>query len=207
MSMDYRPTIGISGSLGVYAATGTENNFNDAGSAIDETTTEHGVFAEEFGSVFVEFSVNDMISLGVDYVPHTIETPRNKSNDGVNAHVDGGASNENSVEAHFEDLTTVYAKIDLPLGGTYVKLGFSMVEVISKEIMSSGNSYGNDNTNGPTIGIGYDHEMGNGISIRAEVTGTEFSDVKTDNGQTNKTEILVKDMIGARGTISLVKAF
>ena len=37
-SMDFNPTIGISGSKGVYAATGIENNFNEDGSAIDETT-------------------------------------------------------------------------------------------------------------------------------------------------------------------------
>ena len=79
--------------------------------------------------------------------------------------------------------------------------------VISKEIMSSGNSYGNDTTSGYTVGIGYDHEVSNGFSIRAELTGSDFSDVKTTNGQTNKTEIQVKDMIGARGTISLVKSF
>ena len=73
--------------------------------------------------------------------------------------------------------------------------------------MSSGNSYGNDNTSGYTVGIGYDHEVSNGFSIRAELTGSDFSDVKTSNGQTNKTEIQVKEMIGARGTISLVKSF
>jgi len=35
----------------------------------------------------------------------------------------------------------------------------------------------------------------------------DMSDVTSNNGQTNKTEIKVQDMIGARGTISLVKSF
>jgi hypothetical protein len=43
--------------------------------------------------------------------------------------------------------------------------------------------------------------------VRAEITGSDFSDVKANNGATNKVEVKVKDMIGARGTISLVKAF
>ena len=43
--------------------------------------------------------------------------------------------------------------------------------------------------------------------MRLEVTGTDFDDVKTSNGQTNLTEILIKDMIGARGTLSIVKSF
>ena len=101
-SMDLRPTIGISGNAGVYAATGTENNYNEAGTAVDETTKEHGAFATEFGSIFAEVALNDAISVGIDYVPQTLETPQNTSND--------GGVNTNTVEAHFEDLTTVYAK-------------------------------------------------------------------------------------------------
>ena len=73
--------------------------------------------------------------------------------------------------------------------------------------MSSGNSFGNDTTSGYTIGLGYNHEISNGVSVRAEITGSDFSDVKANNGATNKVEVQVKDMIGARGTISLVKAF
>ena len=73
--------------------------------------------------------------------------------------------------------------------------------------MSSGNTYGNDSTTGITLGVGYNHEVSNGISIRAEVTASEFDDVKATNGQTNKTDITIQNMIGARGTISLVKSF
>ena len=209
MSMDLRPAVGISGNIGVYAATGTEDNYNRTGTAIDETTKEHGAFATEFGSVFVELGLNDVISVGLDYVPQTLETPTNVSNDGGTTATkpDGSTANENTVKAHFNELTTVYAKLNLPLGGTYLKVGFSSVEVESRESMSSGNSYGNDDSSGYTVGIGYDHEVADGFSIRAEITGTDFSDVKTDNGQTNKTEIRVEDMIGARGTISLVKSF
>ena len=198
MSLDLRPSVGLSANLGVYAATGTERNFNHTGATVDTTIDEHGAFATEYGSVFIELGLTDAISLGLDYVPQALETPSNTSRDGAAA---------NTVEAHFEDLTTLYAKINVPLGGTYLKLGYTQAEVISVENMSSGNSYGNDTTSGYTVGIGYDHEVSNGFSIRAELTGSDFSDVKTTNGQTNKTEIQVKEMIGARGTISLVKSF
>jgi opacity protein-like surface antigen len=199
MSMSLKPSIGISANLGVYAATGTEHNYNEAGTAIDETTKEHGAFATEFGSIFAEVALNDAISVGIDYVPQTLETPQNTSND--------GGVNTNTVEAHFEDLTTVYAKINIPLGGLYLKAGYTQVDVISKEIMSSGNSYGNDNTSGYTVGLGYDLALAGGVSIRAEVTGSDFDGVTTTNGQTNKTEIKVDELIGARGTVSLVKSF
>ena len=200
VSMELRPSIGLSGNMGVYAATGIENNFNEGGTAIAETTKEYGAFATEYGSIFVEMGLNDMISIGVDYVPQTLETPQNES--GENEAGDGS-----TVEAHFEDLTTLYAKVNLPLGGTYVKVGYTHVDVISIENMGSGNSFGNDTSSGMTLGIGYNHEIAGGVSIRAEITGTEFSSVEANNGQTNKVEVKVEDMIGARGTISLVKSF
>ena len=190
-------SIGVSGNTAAYAAKGIERNFNEAGTAVDTTTEEYGAFREDFGSIMVEVGLNDVISLGVDYVPSVIETPTNIANE------DEG--NANTVRAEIEDLTTVYAKINVPLGGTYIKLGYSQADVVSIE--TNANSYGNDSTSGATFGLGYNHEVADGFSIRAEVSASQFDNVTANNGQTNKTEIEVKDMIGARGTISLVKSF
>ena len=201
MSMEFRPSIGISGNMAVYAATGTEKNFNEAGTAVDTTTDEHGAFVAEYGSIFVEAALSDQISIGVDYVPQDFETPENVSQE--------DQANQRTVSAEFNDLLTVYAKVNIPLGGAYLKVGYSQAEVTSNENGSGGsrNSYGNDNTSGYTVGLGYNHEVAGGLSVRLEVTGTDFSDVQVDNGNTNKTEITVKDMIGARGTLSIVKSF
>ena len=200
MSMEFKPSIGISGNIGVYAATGTENNFNNTGSSIDETTKEHGAFVAEYGSIFAELALTDVVSVGLDYAG-SFETPENISNE--------DQSNQRSVSAEFTDYTTVYAKLNVPLGGTYLKVGYSTVDVTSNENGSgaSRNSYGDDSSDGFTVGLGYNHELTNGIAVRLEVTGTEFSDVTVDNGQTNKTEIKVQEMIGARGTLSIVKSF
>ena len=199
MSMEFRPSIGISGNLAVYAATGTEKNFNEAGTSVDTTVDEHGAFDAEYASIFIEAALSDVISIGIDYVPQDFETPENISQE--------DNPNQRTVSAEFNDLTTVYAKINLPLGGAYLKAGYSQAEVTSNENGGSGNSYGNDTTSGLTVGLGYNHEVAGGLSVRLEVTGTEFSDVQVDNGQTNKTEITVKEMIGARGTLSIVKSF
>ena len=199
MSIEMRPSIGISGNSAVYAATGIEENYNEAGTAVDTTSRVTGAFNESYISVFAEMSLNDVISVGLDYVPITIDTPENVSQE--------NQSNENKVYASFEDLTTIYAKLNVPLGGTYLKVGYSTVNVISNETMNSGSKYGNDRTDAISFGLGYAHELADGLAVRAEITGSEFSDVTTTNGQTNKTEIKVEDMIGARGTISVVKSF
>ena len=68
-------------------------------------------------------SLNDSLSIGIDYVPVTIDTPENTSND--------GGVNTNKVYVTFEDLTTIYAKLNVPLGGTYLKVGYSTVNIVS----------------------------------------------------------------------------
>ena len=197
MSIDLRPSFGVSGNLAAYAATGIERNFNEAGTAVDTTTTEYGAFKENYPSIFVEVGLNDAISLGVDYVPTTIKTPENVSN--INE------GNSNTVRAEIEQYTTVYAKVNIPLGGLYAKVGYAMFDVTSIE--TNANSYGDDSSDGYTLGLGYNHDVTDGFAIRAEVTASSFDDVEANNGQTNKTEVQVEDMIGARGTISLVKSF
>lgn len=197
MSIDLRPSIGVSGNMAAYAATGIERNFNEAGTAVDTTTTEYGAFKENYPSIFVEVGLNDAVSLGVDYVPTTIKTPENVSN--VNE------GNSNTVRAEIEQYTTIYAKVNIPLGGLYAKVGYAMFDVTSIE--TNANSYGDDSSNGYTLGLGYNHDVTDGFAIRAEVTASSFDNVEANNGQTNKTEVEVEDMIGARGTISLVKSF
>ncbi len=196
-------SVGISASTAVFAATGTETKVKDQDSMTDTTkTSEYGAFQEDFASIFVELG-NDVVSIGLDYVPEAIETPTNINKQGTD-----GTETENKVSADFEDLMTLYAKINVPLGGLYVKVGYSQVDVITKESMASGRGYGDTNTDGPMVGIGYEVSGDAGIAVRAEITGYEFDDVSANNGATTrKNTIEVSDMIGARGTISLVKSF
>jgi len=199
MSADFTASVGVSGNAAVYAATGTEKNYDETGTTVVTTTKEYGAFTDEYGSVFLEVG-NDMISLGLDYVPMKIETPQNISNDGAN---------QSRVSADFDNLMTIYAKINVPqLGGTYLKLGYSKVDVIVNESMNSGSTYADTDTSGMNYGIGYAHDLGmGGMSLRAELSYATFKDVSASNNATNKNTIDVTDMIGARGTISLVKSF
>ena len=181
-SMDIRPSIGISGNIAGYAATGTEENFNNAGSAVDTTTDEHGAFVAEYGSIFLEAALNDVISVGVDYVPMDFETPENVSQE--------DQTNTRTVSARFDDLTTLYAKLNVPLGGTYLKVGYSQVDITPKTNGGSGNTYGSASTDGLTVGLGYNHEVSNGVSVRLEVSASEFGDVKVDNDKQIKLKLL-----------------
>ena len=202
------PSIGVSYNQAGYAGEGIEKNFDESGS-LRTTTEEYGAFSESYGSVFVELGLNELVSIGVDYVPSGISSPTNTSREGTTkGKLDPGKS---EVSADFEDLLTIYARINVPfLGGTYLKAGFSQVDVVINESMVSGNEYADVNTEGYMAGIGYNHELTNGVSLRAEATVNQFDDVQSNNGVAtsgNRNEVFVESMWGARGTISLVKSF
>ena len=203
------PSIGVSYNHAGFAAEGIEKNFNETGgSAIH--TEEYGAFADQYGSVFVELGLNGVLSIGLDYVPGDIETPTNSSKEGGSS-ASGQDPGTSTVSASFQGLTTLYLKANIPfLGGTYVKAGFSEVDVSVNESIASGNTYQDVETEGYLVGLGYNHDIAGGIAIRAEVTASAYSDVETNNGKSNsanRNEVHVTNMWGAKGTISLVKSF
>ena len=211
---DLSLSVGVSASQGAFAAEGQERNFDESG-ALRTVTEEYGAFTDSFGSVFVEVGLNDVISVGVDYVPSDIATPENQSREGSGtsaAASSAGGNNPGSskVSVNFENLTTVYLKANLPLGGTYLKAGFHETDVIVNETMSSGNTYKDTTTEGYSAGLGYAHEIDGGFAIRAEVLAMSFEDVSANNGVAttgNHNKIEVDSMWGVRGTVSIVKSF
>ena len=193
-------SVGITGNHGLYGADGKEENF-DSGGTLERTTKKEGAFVDTYASIFAEYEVNDQVSIGLSYVPMSIETPQN-----VNSGEGGAGENtEIKVKAEFEDLTTLYllAKSDM---GVYGKFGISTMDInVTSE---NAGTYADPGSNsGLELAVGYDHEAGDGISVRAEVAYHEFDNVSANNGITDKNEITITDMRGLTGRISFVKSF
>ena len=176
---DLNLSVGISGSQAAFAGEGSERNFDESG-ALRTVTEEYGAFTDTISSVFFEIG-NDVISIGMDYVPSEVATPENVSREGTTGTEQPNAGSS-KVQVDFEDLTTYYVKVNLPLGGAYLKAGFHETDVIINESMDSGNTYADTSTEGYSAGIGYAHEVSNGFSIRAEVLAMSFEDVSATNG-------------------------
>ena len=193
-------SIGVSGNFGVYAADGKEENYTHTGTLETTSRKDGAAFADGYASLFVEFAVNDTVSIGIDFVPDPITTPEN-----VNSGEGGDDTTDIKVKAKFEELTTLYllAKSDI---GVYGKFGVSTMNIdVTSE--NAGTYPDPGDTNGLTIGLGYEHEAGNGVAVRAELAYQEFDDVSANNGITDKNEITVSNLQGATGRISLVKSF
>ncbi len=134
--------IGVSMSKQGFGAFGKETN----GTTVTE---EYGAFGDTYASVFAEFSFGNGLSLGVEYTPGTISTPtntnvqQNGSTGGAKTvdegNTTGGTAATNTVQADFEDITTFYL-LWLSDVGLYSKIGYSHVDVATKESLGTGGS-------------------------------------------------------------------
>jgi len=195
-------SVGLAYNESVYAATGTEDEYDESG-VLRTNSREHGAFREGIPSIFLEAG-NDQGAIGIE-ISDTFKTPK-----AINEFNTSGTNNTTEVEAEFEGYITVYGRVNIPLGGLYAKLGYSMVDINTIETTKSGNTYPNTDTTGYTVGIGWNQDMGNGFSIRAEVSGHQFDNVSVDNGagaSGNLNVISITDMTGATGKVALVKTF
>ena len=134
-------------------------------------TAEEGVVPLSYSSVFAEYSLGDIaygLTIGIEYAADSMELNDetvtklcqiSKKADGVRGcQTNGGAGGDTGTQkadAGFEDLMTMYLQV--PMGGTggYIKAGVSQVDVISKESLSTGSTYGNKTIDGVMAGIGY----------------------------------------------------
>lgn len=175
-----------------------------SGNGVNTVTEEAGAFDDTVGSVFVEYAVNDQVSVGLEYLVDSIETPENKN---VQQTKTTGAGNiNNTVKASFEDHTTLYANFNMPYN-TYAKVGLVMVDVSTEENLATGGAYPDVDTHGLTLGLGYNHSVDNGVFVRAEISATSYDDVSTTNSNEADKKVSVSDMLSATAGIKIGKTF
>ena len=191
--------LGIGFSVGTagYYAVGQEKDDNPpVGVSDNGDTKEAGAFQNDIGSVFIEYTLGP-ITLGVDYHLEDIVTPQNTNIQGATT---------NTVKATFENHTTAY--IMMPVwGGLYAKVGGIYVDINTQEALGTGGNYGNTDTTGFTVGLGFAHEVQNGFSVRGEVLGARYEDVSVTNSANTTTSVHITEMMGASARLSVVKTF
>ena len=198
MSAEYSLGIGISD--GAFHGYGKETN-------TVAVTEEAGVFEAGYGVIFGEMVVNDRVSVGIEFVPGDFSTPTN-----TNLRLDkstssaSGSSVNNTAKASFEHLMTAYVQAKI-YGNAYAKLGIMQVNVLTNESLGTGGTYGNVDTTGVVLGLGYNHDLEDGIFVRLEVQAMQFEDVSASNTTDSTKKIAVSDMMGAQGSIRIGKTF
>ena len=195
--------VGISGQLGVFAASGSETTGGVA--THKDNGSEHG--SAGWGSIFIEKTLGERFLVGIDYVPGSLETETTETAK-QDMRTDGASTvtvSTNTVQVDFEDLTTYYLGVKLT-ENFYAKAGLVKVDVITNENLGTGSTYGNTDLDGNLFGVGYDNSFSNGLFVRVEGNYMDFDGASlTSSANNNKIEL--SQLHGVSGKISLGKSF
>ena len=210
-------SIGVSGQVGVFHATGEESH--DLEKQKDDATGVAG-----YTSIFIEKKLSFLpgplsrLSIGFDHVPETLSSQETNDvktnfNDGVKADTSGcvagvGGTNcplvTQKVKLDFEDMNTTYISFDVT-DNLYVKAGWVSVDIITKESLGTGSTYGNTSIDGTSMGLGWAMNRDNGLFMRFEANHTEFDNASVTGSGTNI--VTLTNLEGAMGKVSIGKSF
>jgi hypothetical protein len=196
--------VGISGQMGLFTATAKEV---DTGPNITETTQDSEIGAAGFASIFIEKTLGDLVSVGIDYVPSalttdTVETSKLDQTTGAGA---TRTAVTNKLKVDFEDLTTYYVALNVT-ENLYLKAGMTTVDVITKEDLGTGSTYGDTNLDGTLLGVGYNKSFDNTMFVRVEGNYMSFDSASVTSSNTDNV-VTLKNLDGVTGKISIGKSF
>tara|TARA_B110000037_G_C17023659_1_gene466402 strand:- start:185 stop:883 length:699 start_codon:yes stop_codon:yes gene_type:complete len=197
-------TGGLAQNTSVWGASGTEKEYNESG-LLPEINKEHGVFTDDYSSHFIELGLGQYVSIGYEMASDPIKTPSNVTNE-------GDPAQQATVQVDFNDFATQYIKLNIP-GGMFVKYGATEVDIKVNETILSGSTYADRTTEGTSIGLGYQGNIGeSGLGFRIETNYVEFDSVTTDNGHSiaasnstngGRNEIKVDNMEGVTAKFAI----
>ena len=188
--------VGISGSAGLFAASGKE--------VAGETHKGHEHGAAGWYSVFIEKSFGDRFAIGVDYLPDALESETTESVRHDKTSSATPSAVENKIQIDFEDLTTIYATVNLT-ENVYGKVGYMKVDVITNESLGTGSTYGNTDLDGTLIGFGTNMGMDNGVFVRAEASYMTFD--SSEGLTSGDNTITLTNLDGVTASLKIGKSF
>tara|TARA_B100000780_G_C20970799_1_gene387597 strand:+ start:14 stop:667 length:654 start_codon:yes stop_codon:yes gene_type:complete len=191
--------VGISGQMGVFHAEAEESI------GVERKGDDTGVGIFGYTSVFIEKTLGQYITVGIDYVPESMESETVENTQSVNDS-DAKADKTNTAKVDFEDMTTYYVALNLT-ENFYVKAGMIEVDLITKETLETGGSYGNGSLDGEMMGLGYNKDFTRGIFLRAEGTYMDFDNIKLNSTAGETKTIEARGIQGVSGKISIGKSF
>ncbi len=191
--------VGLSGNLGAFSATGTETES-------DEKNKEDAVAAASWTSIFIEKTLGDRLTVGVDYVPSALESETSEVARRDKTTTDAQTVQTNKIQVDFTDLTTLYVALNVT-DNLYIKAGAMQVDVETNETLGTGSKYGNTSLDGTMFGVGFDNQMDNGLFIRLEGNYMDFDGVTLTSTTNSDNKASIDDLQGVSAKLSLGKSF
>ena len=210
-----RFSMGVTVTGGVFEADGAQEIFsgnhssNTTSTQVTKSTADEGENAEAavlMGSIFFEAALNDKISLGVNYVPHSMDSETTENIQNIPSTLTVDSESRNTVKVSFDDLTTVYALANLN-DNIYAKVGYVEVELITDENLATGGAYGNTDLDGYTIALGYSMDMADGMFARFEASYMDLDGATLTNDNDSTKSVKADGISGYGAGISIGKSF
>ena len=199
VSAEIGVNLGVSGNLAVFHATGVENEGT-------EKSSEDATGVAGFGSIFIEKTLGDRLTIGLDYVPSALDSETSETVRMDKTTTDTQTSKTNTVKVAFEDLTTLYVALNIT-ENFYVKAGMAQVDVITKENLATGSAYGDTTLDASVFGLGFNNSFDNGMFVRVEGTYMDFDNAKLTSTTNGDNSVELNNLEGASGKISIGKSF
>ena len=209
--------VGVSLSAGVFEVDGAKEQFKGAHSSgvspgnVTKNASSEGENAEGLfgiGSIFVEKTLGDRFAIGLDYVPHSLEseTAENITNIATGGALEVDSQATNTVKVEFEDYATAYLMLKAN-ENVYAKIGYSQVDVATKENLGTGGAYGDTELEGYTVALGYNKDLNSGAFLRLEGNYVSFDGVTLTNTADTTKSVTVDGIDGYGAKISIGRSF
>ena len=209
--------MGLSLQAGVFEVEGASEKFTGAHSssaspgdvtknASAEGENAEGLFAN--GSIFLEPQINSRLAIGIEYTPYGLEseTAENVQNTGPVA-TGEDAESTNTVQVDFEDLTTIYARLNLGDSGFYAKVGHVSVDVVTNESLSTGGAYDDTSLDGYTVALGLQRTLNTNTFVRFEASMLDMDGATLTNTADATKSVTADGIEGYGAKISIGKSF
>ena len=151
--------------------------------ANNRNNKQKGLFLNDSTGVFGEVGIKQLMGLSIgfemggDGLTNTMERvvagrPSKTAATGSTAEEDENGTQ--AVNISIDDSTSLYLLMPIMDTGFYVKAGQIDVDVITKETLFTGSTYGNVGLSGDFVGAGYQHNIGDYFFARVEGLYTEY---------------------------------
>ena len=192
--------IGLAAGFTDVEASGTET-LKDSSKKATKSVEEKTVIP----SIFFELAADNGLGLGIEHVPGSADIGTGSRSDD-DAETAGG----NKASAEIDGLTSIYA-IKTFDNGLFLKAGITQTDVVTKETLNTGSTYGNKSVDGKLIGVGIHKVRDTGVFFRASAEYTAYDSITLTSGVadavTGTTNKIDADVDTMAFKISIGKAF
>ena len=196
-SMEFKAGVSANG-MAAYA--NASETLKDSG----RLTNEEAILATSYGSIFAEFSSDEMagLGIGISYAPEVVEL--NKETRNIQPSTDSDDTGAQIIDGKIVDLMSIYLTMPIGDSGAFVKAGYNQATLNTTENLATGSKYENIDLTGTQIGGGYEGSLGDMAFWRAEGALQMWDDISANGsqaggttGSTNRIEAELGSVTGA----------